>query len=429
MTSDSQRKSSNAKKSGPVLGKDEMNLCELPIAKLSSRDRRDVIEFTGETVRDGKTISQEWIVSGSARFGLPTEFAERVLVALISLAAAKGFPEKTTFTVYEVLKLMELQIGGVYYREVEAALQRLHGVTITGKNTWWDNEKKKYRTVQKGFGLIDNYWLEGMGEDEEGEPESGYVIWNRWLSKSFQDGYIKALDTQFYYTLESTLARRLYRFLDKRMHYRDSYQIDIFALAGRLGMASYRYPSQVKDKLKPAFEELIARNYLVSAEVFKTGKFTRVKFVRTGAYQVQQAGLWDDEPEDEAETAIEGRGEAREAYDGEIPAKVEEGALAALYDVYGTSDALKQTWQNVLGECARSMNSDSYWMVADSVLLDFTEDVAVIAVNPKSKDWVARQMCRTFLRELTMSLGSKVREICFVDLSNTVRNVDSYTML
>lgn len=65
----------------PHLGKDEMNLCEFPIAKLGRRDTRDVIEFVGEVVKDGRTITQEWIVSGTARIGLPTEFAERVLVA------------------------------------------------------------------------------------------------------------------------------------------------------------------------------------------------------------------------------------------------------------------------------------------------------------------------------------------------------------
>ena len=247
----------------PQIGKDEMNLCELPIAKLSTRDQRDVIVFTGEVVKDGKTITQEWVVSGTARVGLPTEFAERVLVALISLASEQGFPKKTTFTVYEVLKFMGLSDAGTYYKDFKLALKRLHGVTITTQNSWWDNDKKKYRSIEKGFGLIDNYWLESLADDNETEMENGgYVLWNEWVLESFQSGYVKNLDTKFYYALDHTLARRLYRFLDKRMHYQDSYQIDIFALAARLGMAEYHYPSKVIEKLQPAFDELIARNYL-----------------------------------------------------------------------------------------------------------------------------------------------------------------------
>ena len=50
----------------PVPGKDEMNLCELPIAKLGRRDKREIIEFTGEVVKDGQTLTQEWIVRGAA---------------------------------------------------------------------------------------------------------------------------------------------------------------------------------------------------------------------------------------------------------------------------------------------------------------------------------------------------------------------------
>jgi hypothetical protein len=45
-----------------VIGKDEMNLCELPIAKLGRRDKREIIEFVGEVVKDGQTLTQECIV-------------------------------------------------------------------------------------------------------------------------------------------------------------------------------------------------------------------------------------------------------------------------------------------------------------------------------------------------------------------------------
>ena len=402
----------------PVIGKDEMNLCELPIAKLGRRDKREIIEFVGEVVKDGQTLSQEWIVRGAAGLGLPTEFAERVLVALISLAASQGFQtEKTSFTVYEVLKLMRLGTDGHYYQEVALALQRLHGVTITGKNTWWDNDKKKYRTIRKGFGLIDNYWLESLadGEDDEEEADGGgYVVWNEWLWDSFQAGYIKNIDTQFYYALDHTLARRLYRFLDKRMHYRDTYQIDIFALAARLGMAEYLYPSKVKEKLQPAFDELIARDYLRQADVFKMGKFTRVRFVRNGAYQVKQAGLWDCAADNPAENTIEEHSAAAAASDGQGGGTgSRHECLQALYDEYDTPDTLKQTWQDILLEFATSMPFDTYQMLADSALLDVKGEGAVIGVNVHNKDWIERQMRRKFISKLSVHLGTRVTDIAF----------------
>jgi hypothetical protein len=95
---------------------------------------------------------------------------------------------------------------------------------------------------------------------------TGYIVWGERIWDSFQAGYIKNLDVEFYYALENTLARRLYRFLDKRMHYQDSYQIDIFDLAARMGMKPYPYASHLARKLKPAFDELQSRGFLARVE-------------------------------------------------------------------------------------------------------------------------------------------------------------------
>lgn len=413
MTIEKQRNATDPLK--PQIGKDEMNLCELPIARLGRRDTRDVIEFMGEVVKDGQTITQEWIVSGTARVGLPTEFAERVLVALISLAAAEGFQnKKTMFTIYEILKLMGLEISGFHYQEVTLALKRLHGVTITSQNSWWDNEKKKYCTISEGFGLIDRYWIKRVS-DKTSETGGGYVIWNDWLWESFQAGYIKNIDTRFYYALEHTLARRLYRFLDKRMHYQNSYQIDIFALAARLGMADYQYPSKVKEKLQPAFDELIARNYLRQAEIIKVGKFTRVRFARTVTSTVHQASLWDA-AEETAETASAASSEAEALQGEEITIQTHDERLAALYAHYETSAALKQIWANIVQEWKQTMQSASYLTIAKSVLLDVQGGTAVIAVDAKMIDWAKRQLSRKIRASLTISLTKKITTLEFIAL-------------
>lgn len=69
-------------------GKDEMNLAEFPIARLGRNDTRLTIEYNGQIIdKTGGILEQKWIVSGSAKFGLPTEFAERVLVGLMTLTA------------------------------------------------------------------------------------------------------------------------------------------------------------------------------------------------------------------------------------------------------------------------------------------------------------------------------------------------------
>jgi len=46
-----------------IFGKDEMNLAEFPIARLGRNDTRLAIEYEGQTVKDGKVLTQKWIAS------------------------------------------------------------------------------------------------------------------------------------------------------------------------------------------------------------------------------------------------------------------------------------------------------------------------------------------------------------------------------
>lgn len=269
-------------------GADEMNLAEFPFATLRTvSDSRNVISHEGwVTGKDGQRHFQKWEVTGSSKAGLPTEYDERVFIALLSIAASTGFAsEKVPFSVYEVLKIMGSGTRKSDYRKVERALDRLVGVTIYAEGAFWDNELKTRARVKTGFHIIDKYWLAYKEEDERvrtREGVQGYVIWSEDIWGSIQAGYIKRLDLDQFYGLSRPLARRLYRFLDKRMHYQNEYEIDIFELASRLGMTRYTAPSKVLEKLRPAIEELIADAYLRRTEVRKVKKYTRLYFERHG---------------------------------------------------------------------------------------------------------------------------------------------------
>jgi hypothetical protein len=265
-------------------GKDEMNLAVLPIARLGRNDRRTRIEYHGTFKEPGKVQeSMVWIVEGAA--GLPTEFAERVMVGLLYLGAQDNFRDrKVCFTVYKVLKVLGLTISNRNYRMVEKALKQLAGVLITSDKAWVEHTKEgqpKRVTTSRGFHVIDEYFLHYQEEDED-EPES-YVVWGARLWKSIQAGYLKMLDIDFYYSIENPLARRLYRFLDKMMGSDPGrpYQIDIFDLANKLGMAQYEHAAHLRRPLKTAAQELVDKAYLAEFEFVKVGKFSRIRFYRS----------------------------------------------------------------------------------------------------------------------------------------------------
>jgi len=44
------------------------------------------------------------------------------------------------------------------------------------------------------------------------------VVWNEILFKSFQDGYVRNLDMSVLRQLKKPAAKRMYRFLDKRLY-------------------------------------------------------------------------------------------------------------------------------------------------------------------------------------------------------------------
>jgi hypothetical protein len=279
-------------------GKDEMNLAVLPIARLGRNDRRTRIEYYGTFKEAGKEQEKMvWIVEGAA--GLPTEFAERVMVALLYIGSEQNFANRRmTFTVYRVLKVLGLTISNRNYRMVETALKQLTGVLITTDKAWVERTaegKQKRVTTSRGFHIVDEYYLHYQEDDEEGKES--FILWGARVWKSIQAGYLKLLDIDFYYSLENPIARRLYRLLDKMMAYDPSkpYQIDIFDLANKLGMASYEHAAHLRRPLKIAAQELVDRGYLSAFEFFKVGPFSRIRFYKTGQEEVQQLLLLEPE--------------------------------------------------------------------------------------------------------------------------------------
>jgi plasmid replication initiation protein len=230
----------------PFFGKDEMNLAEFPVALLRRQsDSRTSFSYEGYVKGpDGLRHKQKWTVHGLSGTGLPNEYDERVLIALMAVSAGDGFrSRKVPFSVYRILKIMGLTDSVRDYRNIERSLERLTGVTIIAEGAFWDNGAKGFIKHKSAFHIIERFWLAYKEEDDsirEAEGVQAYFIWSDDLWQSIKDGYIKTLDLSFYYSLKTPLARRLYRFLDKRLHKHPHFEIDIFELAGRLGMATYK---------------------------------------------------------------------------------------------------------------------------------------------------------------------------------------------
>jgi hypothetical protein len=262
---------------GAMISRDEMNLAEFPLTVLSTRvdSKLKTLEFRDIiTGKSGKPIAREWIITGADKFGLPTASDDEVLLGLLKLTVNDGFQsEKVYFTRYELLQILRWTTEGRSYSRLQKALDRLSGVRIKATNAFYDNESKSHST--KNFGIIDAYEI---NDGRDLATKKSFFIWSAEIFKSFQAGFIKKLDLDFYQKLSSAIAKRLYRYLDKNFWYRSKLTINLFTLAHeKIGVSrNYKFTSSIRQQLDPALEELKAAGFVQSYEYQGKGKGTEI---------------------------------------------------------------------------------------------------------------------------------------------------------
>ncbi|MCB0310688.1 MAG: replication initiator protein A [Bdellovibrionales bacterium] len=266
-------------RSMPLVSRDEMNLAEFPLTVLSTRASPNLktLEFN-DTIRgkSGELLKRHWVVTGADKFGLPTASDDEVLLGLLKLTVNSGFQQpKIFFTRYELLKILRWSTEGRSYQRLQNAFDRLSGVRVKATNAFFDNTSKNHST--RNFGVIDEYQITHAGESN---AKPSFFVWSDVIFESFQAGFIKKLDLDFYLKLNSAVSKRLYRYLDKHFWYKSRLQISLFTLAHeKIGISrNYRYASSIRQQIDPAAEELMAAGFLSNCEYMGKGSATEVVF-------------------------------------------------------------------------------------------------------------------------------------------------------
>ncbi|MBX7143263.1 MAG: replication initiator protein A [Oligoflexia bacterium] len=259
------------------ISRDEMNLAEFPLTVLSTRanPKLKTLEFQDSVKgKNGELITRKWIITGADKFGLPTASDDEVLLGLLKLTVDDGFRDrKVFFTRYELLRILRWTTEGRSYVRLQKALDRLSGVRVKATNAFYDNETKCHST--RNFGIIDAYEI---NDGRSTAPKPSFFTWSDALFRSFQVGFIKKLDFDYYLTLQSSVSKRLYRYLDKHYWYKSKVQINLFTLAHeKVGISrNYAFASSLRQQLDPAIEELVKLGFLAGADYVGKGKDTDV---------------------------------------------------------------------------------------------------------------------------------------------------------
>lgn len=254
----------------PGDGKDELNLAEFPIALLTDRvpDGQKTLEFH-DTIRDSRTgqdVVRKLTITAADKYGLPTAKDDEVILGLIQLTKLDGFHDRTVqFSRHQLIHLLRWPDTGPSYRRLDEALFRWLGVTLEYEKAWWDNRAKTW--VDEGIHVLDRVSLHDAGRAgrnslQQALPFSSFT-WNEVIFDSFQAGYLKKLNLDFYLSLQSATAKRVYRFLDKRFYHGPRWEFDLAEFAfEHVGLSRGYHTGKIKEKLAPAIHELVALGFL-----------------------------------------------------------------------------------------------------------------------------------------------------------------------
>ena len=240
---------------------DELNLAEFPLAAISDRflDGTKTVELEDSVFdrEQNKYLPRRLTLSGSDRYGLPTSKDDDVLLACIQLSRLNDFATReVSFSRYEILRLLGWADESRNYERVATSLRRWKGLSIFSDRAFYDHEQKSW--VNRDFGVFDNLVIYRR-EVVQGKaaPGCSRFVWNEVLFRSFQSGYLKQLDWNLYCQLTSPVAKRLYRFLDKRFYHSNRVEIDLQELGFRKVRLTANYnTAQMKRTLLKGIEEL-----------------------------------------------------------------------------------------------------------------------------------------------------------------------------
>lgn len=249
----------------PSSGRDELNLIDFPISVLQYQQPTDangnrpdelVCVIRSFDRQLGEVVPRKLTRRTASKHGFPTPLEEEVLIALLTLTRLKNdfTSPRVSFRNAELFDLMGWPSNGNSSERLGIALDRLKGLTLKYENAWTNGKN----TYEKEFttGLLDSYQfvVQTMGTIE-GRAQS----WVQWASEVFvdiQQGNVKELNTDRYFSLDRPIARRLYRFLDKHLEETPQFKMELLEFAAHVGISGTDHVGKIKERLMPGVKAL-----------------------------------------------------------------------------------------------------------------------------------------------------------------------------
>jgi hypothetical protein len=170
-----------------------------------------------------------------------------------------------------LVRLLGWREDGKSYQRIDESLKRWLGVSLYYDKAWWDQEEKSW--VSESFHILDNVTLYDRERYARRKKTGGLAgacssfTWNEIVFGSFRAGWLKRLDLQIYRKFRSAVAKRLYRFTDKRFYKKARWEFDLQTLCfDKLGIARTDHMGDLKRRLNVGIQELVEQGILKPME-------------------------------------------------------------------------------------------------------------------------------------------------------------------
>ncbi len=206
----------------------------------SFRDEMASMEHPFFALKGGDVRIREYIngntsikVAPNAEYGMATIFDKDVWIYAISKLCQAMYEEQpisrtVCFTAYDFCITTNRQIGGKTYKDLEKALDRLRGTSIT-TNIQYSADKRE----AIGFGLIDSWRIL---EEKKGKLNIGMVeiTLPNWLYQAVTQTKVLKISPD-YFRIRKAIDRRLYEIARKHCGNQHEFQISLEKLHLKTG--------------------------------------------------------------------------------------------------------------------------------------------------------------------------------------------------
>jgi len=249
----------------PKIINSEVNLLVFPFFVLERKNKKLETEYKDIVKRGNQKIEIIWNVSANPKYGYPGLFDREVhktIEQIITEILKKDniIKNPIRFSVYDLCKRMLISTsGGKNYRKVKEALERIRMTGIKSEGAFYHKGKKQW--ISSVFGLYDGIIFKGEQLEDGTIAETNLLYLNDIYLQNLNSFYIKPIDFNYFQSLKSKIASRLYEILGVKFYGLKNKRQNFICykyskLCQLLPVTPHEYISLAKQQLNPGNNEL-----------------------------------------------------------------------------------------------------------------------------------------------------------------------------